>query len=144
MVDQIYSYHVSKENIYFHICTFIPTGFRYTTLFPYKPDPMPNFFRHTLMSRIQKLGIFKGLRSFRGPQKQERKNDQNSIIFGEKNKLRRNFIREKLMEFLLFNEFLKNLIFFHLPIKKIGFIRLIMSKFIILKAYLWFIYRKKI
>ena len=28
------------------------------TLFPYKPDPMPNFFRHTLMSRIQNLGLF--------------------------------------------------------------------------------------
>ena len=31
---------------------------RYRTLFPYKPDPMPNFFRHTLMSRIQNLGLF--------------------------------------------------------------------------------------
>ena len=36
---------------------------------------------HTLMSN---LGLFKGLRSFRGPQKQERKNDHNSIIFGQK------------------------------------------------------------
>ena len=31
---------------------------RYRTLFPYKPDPMPNFFMHTLMSRIQNLGLF--------------------------------------------------------------------------------------
>ena len=31
---------------------------RYRTLFPYKPDPMPSFFRHTLRSRIQKLGCF--------------------------------------------------------------------------------------
>ena len=62
---------------------------RYRTLFPYKPDPMPNFLSHTLMSRIQKFGSFlrasevlEGLRSFRGPQKQERKNANNSIIFG--------------------------------------------------------------
>jgi hypothetical protein len=39
----------------------------------------------------------------------------------------------------LFNEVLKNLIFFHLPIKKIGFITLIMSKSYILIAYLWLI-----
>ena len=41
------------------------------------------FLRHTLMARIQKLyPFFKGLRSFRGPWKQERRNDHNSIIFG--------------------------------------------------------------
>ena len=34
--------------------------FRYRTLFPYKPDLIPNFFRHTLMSRIRNLGLFKG------------------------------------------------------------------------------------
>jgi hypothetical protein len=33
--------------------------------------------------------------------------------------------------------------FFHLPIKKMGFITLIMSKFQILKAYVCLIYRKK-
>ena len=33
------------------------------------------------------------------------------------------------MELLLFNEVLKNLIFFQLPIKKVGFITLILSKF---------------
>jgi hypothetical protein len=65
---------------------------RYRTLFPYKPNPVPNFLRHTLMSRIQNFGLFKGLRSFRGPQKQERKNDHYSIIFGAKIKVRSNFI----------------------------------------------------
>ena len=88
--------------------------------------------------------FFKGLRSFRGPQKQNWKNDQNSIIFGAKIKVRINFMWEKLMEFLLLDEVLKNLIFFSLPIKKMGFITLIMSKFQILKAYLCLIYRKKV
>ena len=63
--------------------------------------------------------FFKGLRSFRGPQKQNWKNDQNSIIFGAKIKVRINFIWEKLMEFLLLNEVLKNWIFFQMPIKKV-------------------------
>ena len=88
--------------------------------------------------------FFEGLRSSWGPQKQERKNNHNSTIFWTKNKIRTNFLWDKLIEFLLFNEVLKNLIFFHLPIKKIGFITLIMSKFQILKAYLWLIYRKKV
>ena len=87
--------------------------------------------------------FFEGLRSSWGPQKQERKNNHNSTIFWTKNKIRTNFLWDKLIEFLLFNEVLKNLIFFHLPIKKIGFITLIMSKFQILKAYLWLIYRKR-
>jgi hypothetical protein len=47
------------------------------------------------------------------------------------------------MEFLLFYEVLKNLIFFQLPIKKIGFITLILSKFQILNANLWSIYSKR-
>jgi hypothetical protein len=68
---------------------------------------------------------FKGLRSFRGPQKQNWKNDQNSIIFWAKNKMRRNFIWENLMEFLLFNEVLKSFIFFKSPIKKVALIMLI-------------------
>ena len=84
-----------------------------------------------------------GLRSFRGPQKQERKNDHNSIIFWAKNKVSSNFIWEKLMEFLLFNEVLKNLIFFQLPIKKVGFITLILSKFQIINANLWSVYSKR-
>ena len=41
------------------------------------------------------------------------------------------------MEFLLFNEVLKNLIFFQLPIKKVAFITLILSKFQIINANLW-------
>ena len=42
----------------------------YRTLFPQKPGPMPNFFRHKYYKlRILNLGLFKG------PQKQERKND---------------------------------------------------------------------
>ena len=47
------------------------------------------------------------------------------------------------MEFLLFDEVLKNLIFFQLPIKKIGFITLILSKFQTLNANLWSIYCKR-
>ena len=90
------------------------------------------------MSRIQNLN------PFWGPQKQERKNNHNSTIFWATNKIRMIFLWDKLLEFLLFNEVLKNLIFFHLPIKKIGFITLIMSKFQILKAYLWLIYRKRV
>ena len=77
---------------------------RYRTLFPYKPDPMPSFFRHTLMSIIQNLSLFWG------HQKQERKNDYNSIILGAKNKVRSNFIWEKLMDFLLFNKGFQNFI----------------------------------
>ena len=80
--------------------------------------------------------FFEGLRSSWGPQKQERKNNHNSTIFWAKNKIRMNFLWDKLLEFLLFNKVLKNLIFFHLPIKKVGFIMLKMSKFQILKAYL--------
>ena len=41
----------------------------------------------------------------------------------------RNFIWEKLMEFLLFNEVLKNLIFFWSPVKKVASMTLILSKF---------------
>ena len=44
------------------------------------------------------------------------------------------------MELLLFNEVLKNLIFFQLLIKKFGFI--ILSKFPILNANLWSIIAK--
>jgi hypothetical protein len=65
---------------------------RYRTLFPYNPDPMPSFFRHTLRSRIQNLVLLEGLRSSRGPEKQKRKNNYNSTIFEAKNKVRGNFI----------------------------------------------------
>ena len=47
------------------------------------------------------------------------------------------------MEFLSFNEVLKNLIFFQLPIKKVGFITLIVRKFQTLNANLWSIYSKR-
>jgi hypothetical protein len=50
---------------------------------------------------------------------------------------------KKLTQFLLFNEVLKNLIFFQLPIKKVGFIMLILFKFKILNANLWSIYSKR-
>jgi hypothetical protein len=81
--------------------------------------------------------FFKGLRSFRGPQKQNRKNNHNLKI-----KVRSNFKWEKLMEILLFNEVLKNSIFFQLPIEKVAFMMLILSKFQSLNANLWSIYSK--
>ena len=46
------------------------------------------------------------------------------------------------MEFLLFNEVLKNLIIFQIPIKTFGFIMLMLSKFRILNANMWSIYSK--
>ena len=52
-------------------------------------------------------------------------------------------MQEKLMEFSLFNEVLKNLIFFQLPIKKVAFMMLILSKFQSLNANLWSIYSKR-
>ena len=47
------------------------------------------------------------------------------------------------MEFLLFNEVLKNLIIFQLPIKKIGFITLIVKKFQTLNTNSGSIYSKR-
>ena len=47
------------------------------------------------------------------------------------------------MEFLLFYEVLKILIFFQSLIKKVGVITLKMGKFSILKANLWSIYSKR-
>ena len=44
------------------------------------------------------------------------------------------------MEFLLFNEVLKNWILFQLPFQKSDFITLILSKLSILNANLWSIY----
>jgi hypothetical protein len=60
--------------------------------FLYKPDPMPNFFRHISMLRTKIWAFFEGLRTFRGPQMQERKKDHNSFIFGVKIKVKSNFI----------------------------------------------------
>ena len=101
-------------------------------------------FLGILWCQESKIWTFlKDLISFWGPQKQERKNDHNSIIFGAKIKVRSNFIWEKLMEFLLFNEVLKNLIIFRIPLKKVGFIMLMGNKFQIQNANLWSIYSKK-
>ena len=55
---------------------------------------------------------------FWGPQKQKRKNNHNSTNFWAKNKIRTNFWWDKLEEFLLFNEVLKNVIFFSLTHQK--------------------------
>ena len=56
--------------------------------------------------------FFEGLRSLRGPQKQERKNDNNPTMFWAKNKVKGNFIWKKIMDFLLFNKVFQNFIFF--------------------------------
>ena len=50
---------------------------------------------------------------------------------------------KKIKEFLLFDEVLKNLIFFQLSIKKVAFLTLILRKFQILNANLWSIYNKR-
>ena len=50
---------------------------RYKTLLSYKSGSMPNLFRHTFMSRIQNLGLFKGLTS-------RKKDHYNSINLGQK------------------------------------------------------------
>ena len=47
------------------------------------------------------------------------------------------------MEFLLFNEVLKNLIFFSITYQKNAFVTLILSKFQSLNAILWSIYSKR-
>ena len=83
--------------------------------------------------------FFKNLRSFR---EQKRKNYHNFIIFAAKNTGKSNFVWKNLMGFLLFNEVLKKLIFFQLPITKVGFIMLILSKFQVINANLWSIYSK--
>ena len=72
-----------------------------------------HFFLGILWYQESKIwAFFKGLRSFRGPQKQERKNYQTWF-------------------------------FFQSFIKKVGFIKLIWSKFYIQNANLWSIYSKR-
>ena len=56
--------------------------------------------------------VFEGIRS------RKEKMATTRIIFGAKNKVMIDFIEEKLMEFLLFNEVLKNLIFFLITYQK--------------------------
>ena len=87
-------------------------GVRYRTLFPYKPDPRPTFLRHTQRSRIQKLGLFWGPQKILRASEAGKKKWPKLHHFLGKNKLRRNFIWEKLIEFFVFNEISKNLIFF--------------------------------
>jgi hypothetical protein len=108
---------------------FCPITYLLVPTYPFFHTSLIQFLVFLSILKCQESKIwafFKDLRSFRGPQKQERKNDHNSISFGAKIKVRSNLIREKLMEFLLFNEVLKSLIFFQLPIKKISFMMLIL------------------
>ena len=53
----------------------------YRTLLPYAPGLMSNLFIQTLMSRLQYLDFFEGLKS-------RKKTDPNSTIFGAKNKVK--------------------------------------------------------
>ena len=46
---------------------------RYRTLFPYKPDLMHSFFRHTLRSIIQNLNLFWGPQKFLGASEAEKR-----------------------------------------------------------------------
>ena len=57
---------------------------------------MPRFLRHTLRSRIHNFGLFWG------PQKQEKQKNYHSSTLEAKNKLRGNFILEKVMDILFF------------------------------------------
>ena len=93
---------------------------RYRTLFPYKPDPRPTFLRHTQRSRIQKLGPFRGPQKILRASEAGKKKWLKLHHFLGKNKLRRNFIWEKLMEFWLFYEYLKHLFFLQSLIKKMA------------------------
>ena len=123
---------------------FISTG-RYRTLFPYKPDPMPSFYRRSLRSRIQNLNLFWGPQKFLGASEAEKKKKITTPpFFGQKIKWGSIFYEiNYVLEFLLLNEVLKNWIFFQLPIQKSDFITLILSKFSILNANLWSICSKR-
>ena len=89
---------------------------------------MPILLSHLKVSDPE-LESFLWLRSFRGSKKQERKNDYNSTILGARNKVRSKLYMRKTNGFFLFNKFVQNLIFFHLQIKKIGFITLVLDRF---------------
>ena len=117
---------------------------RYRTLFPYKPDPMPSFLRHLLRWRIQNLNLFWGLQKFlEASEAEKKKQSQVHHFLGKKWNKDEFFMRWTIRIFVVQWSFEK-LDFFYLPIKKIGFITLIVSKFQILKAYLWLIYRKRV
>ena len=88
---KLFKVHTFKRGFinvnFFWICCHLDTGhFFHTSL------AQCTYFQAYFKIKNPKLGLFKGLRSFRGPQKQERKNYQNSIILGAKNKVRSNFI----------------------------------------------------
>ena len=95
---------------------------------------MFKFFRHTYFN--VKNPEFE-------PQKQERKNDHSSIIFGAKNKARSDFIWEKLMKFFVVPWSFEELDFFSITYQKFAFTTLILSKFQSLNANLWSIYSKR-
>ena len=54
----IYMCTTKYQAIKKEICLKMSLFCTYRTLFPYKPDPRSNLFRHTLMSRIQNMGLF--------------------------------------------------------------------------------------
>ena len=88
---------------------------RYKTHFP-KSLTQCLHFRHILRSRIQKLDLFWGPKRFLGASEaKKQKNNHHSTIFWANNKL--NYLWDKLIDFLFFNEVLKNLIFYHISIK---------------------------
>ena len=55
--------------------------------------------------------------SFKWPQKEEKKITTTPQFFGQENKLRSNFVEEKLIEFLFFYEVLTNFIFSNCSLK---------------------------
>ena len=105
---------------------------------------MPSFLRHLLRWRIQNLNLFWGLQKFlEALEAEKKKQSQVHHFLGKKWNKDEFFMRWTIRIFVVQWSFEK-LDFFYLPIKKIGFITLIVSKFQILKAYLWLIYRKKV
>ena len=130
----------SWPNFLFNVCI----SPRYRTFLPSKPDPIPSFFSHAVKNpKFEPFwpfwpwhSVLEGLRS------RKTKIITTQPFLGQK-KVRSNFMWEKLMEFLLPNEVLKNWIFFLITYQKSGFITLILSKFQILNANLWSIYSKR-
>ena len=94
------------------------------TLLLSKTDPIPSFFSQQSRSRIQDLSFLAFTHSFRGPQKQESRNNHNSSIFGAKNKARDNILWEKLMDIFLVQWSFEKHIFFFLLIKQVSLIML--------------------
>ena len=63
---------------------------RYRTLFPFKPAPMPNLFRHTFMSKIQYLGLLRVSEVLKGLRSKKEKMTTTPSFFGQKIKWRVN------------------------------------------------------